>query len=296
MTAIQSRGNEELRQAYLRELGVQLYFPRRVLPGAKASAVYATVFLKNDMAVLSAGTGTQGAPSQQSLAQSVIEQLKPRDQMPQSEPAAPIRTVLVESAASPPAEVDPDPKDVAAVPIAAEDVKFAFAYFPVNEELAVINELPWARSAAVAPSTRQLLASILKALGVACEEKDLSSMVFSWPMPDMPLEEQGAESARQTLEGFLGRRFKLLPVRHLLVLAEQSAGFLFPPEFSPANEDPLFRHPHFDVSVTLTRSLNAMEAVPEIKRLVWQTLQPLKTALETGSAPQPSHNSSQDHS
>ncbi len=295
MTVIQSRGNEALRQTYLRALGVQSYFPRRALPGAKVSSVYASEVGKREMLSLSLEAGVQ------SSAQAVMEQpaVKPQKEMPQSKLETLDRSTAIEPSTGKPAMAE---LSAAESPV-AEDVKFAFAYFPVNEELAIINELPWAKSAVVANSTRQLLASILKALGVVCEEKDLSSMVFSWPMPDMPLEELGTESARLTLEGFLGRRFKLRPVRHLLVLAEQSAGFLFPPNFSSASEEPLFRHPHFDVSVTLTRSLNAMEAVPEIKRVVWQQLQPLKAALDNGNASQPTSSpipsqdqSSQDNS
>lgn len=292
MTLIQSKSNEALRRAYLRELGVQPYFPRRELPGAKPSLSYAEAFLKSgDSSVAMAEAVLkveQLRAALESPVQPAIEQVPAliRKQLPDSNPPVLARPILVE----PPASKPPSAK-----PIVEEDVRFAFAYFPINEELAVINELPWAKSAAVAPSTRQLLASILKAVGVACEEKDLSSMVFSWPMPDMPLEEQGAESARLTLEGFLGRRFKLRPIRNLLVLAEQSASFLFPPDFSAAEQGPLFKHPHFDVSVTLTRSLNAMEAVPEIKRVVWQALQPLKAAFDTGSEPRRSSTSSQDN-
>src|SRR3989338_7605038 len=35
-------GREGLRQGYLRELGIQSYFPRRALPGAKPSPSYVT--------------------------------------------------------------------------------------------------------------------------------------------------------------------------------------------------------------------------------------------------------------
>ncbi|MGB4248968.1 MAG: hypothetical protein WBJ75_14745 [Pseudohongiellaceae bacterium] len=159
-----------------------------------------------------------------------------------------------------------------------DDTRFAFAYFPVNEELAVINELPWAKSAAVSPACRQLLAAILKALSVPCDEKSLTSMVFTWPLAEGPDFDRSAQSARHTLDGFLARRFKLRPVRYLLILAEQSAEFLFPAQFD-WRQDGMKRHPLHAVDVIVTRSLNAMDAVPDIKRSVWQALQPLRAAL-----------------
>jgi len=120
----------------------------------------------------------------------------------------------------------------------------AFAYIPVNDQLAVINELPLARAVTWSAGCRQLLADILKAISAPREPADFSPMVFTWPLSDagdMPVD---SERARLMLEGFLSRRLKLRPVRYLLVLAEQSAGFIFPAQAS------------------------------------WQTLQPLKKALD----------------
>jgi len=69
-------------------------------------------------------------------------------------------------------------------------------------------------------------------------------MVFTWALSDAGAMPVDSESARHTLEGFWSRRLKLRPVRYLLALAEKSAGFLFPAQAS------------------------------------WQTLQPLKKALD----------------
>ena len=280
-------GREGLRQGYLRELGIQSYFPRRALPGAKPSPSYVTGRL-----TVPQPEGGLVTANVQRLAEligtsPVVGSAEMRPVSARLEPAAVVTPSVPQAPVAPvPAASVIAPASGASIPVPApspardveDDTRFAFAYFPINEELAVINELPWAKSAAVSPACRQLLAAILKALSVPCDEKSLTSMVFTWPLAEGPDFDRSAQSARHTLDGFLARRFKLRPVRYLLILAEQSAEFLFPAQFD-WRQDGMKRHPHHAVDVIVTRSLNAMDAVPDIKRSVWQALQPLRAAL-----------------
>lgn len=271
------RLDEHQRDTILREMGIQTYVPRQPLPGARASVpalARATPLTTRERAMpvavpVAAAASGEIAPAPvktpaQPAASGIAAALAP---------AAPARR-----AAS--AGQTPAPAPAVQSADAAEAARFAFAYIPVNEQLAVINELPWARAASLSPSCRQLLADMLKALGVACEPGGLSPMVFTWPLSDagdMPVD---AENARHMLEGFLSRRLKLRPVRYLMVLAEQSAGYLFPAQTPwQANAESLMQHPRFPVELVVTHSLNAMEAVRELKRPAWQALQPLKQAL-----------------
>jgi hypothetical protein len=240
------------RDSILQEMGIQTYVPRQPLPGARASV-----------------------PSEQ-------RQSAPKETRPAAPaavlPRSPEPVCVPGVSTSPAMSQKAVPAPMAAVP--EEAARFAFAYIPVNEHLSVINELPWARSAALSPSCRQLLADMLKALGVPCEPAQLNPMVFTWPLSDagdMPVD---SESARHMLEGFLSRRLKLRPVPYLMVLAEQSAEFLFPAQAVwHFNGDALMQHPRLTVEMVITHSLNAMEAVRELKRPAWQALQPLKLAL-----------------
>lgn len=288
-------GREGQRQAYLRELGIQSYFPRRALPGAKPSPFYVSgklaapesegMLVAENVQRLSALIGASSSvgpadslqlPARPEVKASVVV-APPAPREASAAPVTPSVVAPVVVTRTP----TPVPTPVPA-PAVEEDTRFAFAYFPINEELAVINELPWAKSAAVSPACRQLLAAILKALSVPCDERSLTSMVFTWPLAEGPDIDRSAQSARHTLDGFLARRFKLRPVRHLLILAEQSAEFLFPAQFDWQQEG-MKRHPHHAVDVIVTRSLNAMDAVPDIKRSVWQALQPLRAALVQSS-------------
>lgn len=280
--------NELQRQAYLRELGIQSYFPRRALPDAKAPRLFGASVLGSD------GPAAEVLqPAREHGARLLADTSLP------TLPIANVAPVLrVEPTRNLPAEQAAVPADPSSATVSVVPPRFAFAYFPVSEELAVINELPWAKSASVTPACRQLLAGMLRALGMPSDERALTSMVFTWPLLEGPDIDQGEESARQTLAGFLARRLKLHPVRYLLVLAEQSTGYLFPAEFDwQQGRGGLQRHPLFDMNLVVTRSLNAMDAVPDLKREVWQAMQPLRLALANpagGVAPDAA-NQSENH-
>lgn len=277
--------SESQRMAYLKVMGVQPYFPRRPLPGARPVPYYAEGFL-------SQSPSTQAVISRTpSSAQDVLKMLVTKPSSAQATPLVtqatqqPAATTRVETPAPPPSAVPasnevsaPNPERV----LEAESVRFVFAYFPINEHFAVLNELPWGNVASVSTSCRKLLADILKALGVEVPERNLNPMVFTWPLFEGAPADLHSENARQTLEGFVAKRLQLLPVKTLLVLAEQSAQLLFPRDFLQA-QGPVIKHPRHDVEVILTHSLNAMEAVPELKRAVWKTLQPLRAQF-TGSS------------
>ncbi|MES3008641.1 MAG: hypothetical protein V4751_12815 [Pseudomonadota bacterium] len=283
--------NELQRQAYLRELGIQCYFPKRPLPGAKPSRLFGASVLTPVAALTSVAMAPKPSMSAAAALAVVTTSAKAVDviSVPQAEPlrkplaAPPVVTSVPVAApmpvASPVSAIAAKPVSAAASSASAA-VRFAFAYFPVSPELAVISELPWAKSAAVSAACRQLLVGMLRALNMPHDDRALTSMVFTWPLMEGPDIDQGEESARQTLVGFLARRLKLRPVRYLLVLAEQATGFLFPADFDwQQGRGELLRHPQFPIEMVVTRSLNAMDAVPELKREVWQAMQPLRLAL-----------------
>ncbi len=263
------------RHAILQEMGIQTYVPRIVLPGARPSPVWVAEPLRDTpplSPLAAAESPRQPAPARVPPTMPVVGEVPT---LSRSEPPEPGTT----------APTQPIPAPVAVSPAAAaEAVNFAFAYVPVNEHLAVICELPWARSAVLSPSCRQLLADLLKAIGAPCEAERLSPMVFSWPLADAGEMPADAQTARHMLEGFLSRRLKLRAVPHLLILAEKTAEYLFPAASQPQAGE-LQRHPRLDVEVLVTHSLHAMEAVRELKRSAWQALQPLKQALATAVAP-----------
>jgi hypothetical protein len=262
------------RHVILQEMGIQTYVPRQPLPGAMASPARQVV--RSESHASASANSRKASPAPAALAVAVHHE--------HSE--ALLRPTVPASPSVPAARAEAAP--TAAVPATAstEAVHFAFGYIPVNDHLAVICELPWARSAVLSSPCRQLLADMLKAIGAPCDADRLSPMVFSWPLAEAGEMPADAQTARHMLEGFVARRLKLRAVPNLLILAEQSAQFLFPAADQP-QAGVLRVHPRFPVQVLVTHSLHAMESVRELKRSAWQALQPLKQALADAAAPGP---------
>lgn len=292
---------------YLKEMGIQSYFPRRALPGAKPSRAYASGYLA------AKATAQDSGSSALNTAKEVLQLLQPSAPTPSEKPQMPVADVATPAASAKVSEQvqalaatlaadtnnipaverkvieTPEPPQSINTP-APTPIRFAFAFIPVNEHLAVITELPWSKSVSFSSTSQTLLAGILKALGVPVEAQHLNPMVFTWPLFEGAGLDLDGASARQTLEGFVAKRLRLRPVQHLLLMAEDAAQFLFP-EGDLDESVKVLKHPRLDVSVVMTHSLSAMEpgrdpafteTINERKRQTWQTLQPLKAKFNGG--------------
>ncbi len=287
---------------YLQEMGIQTYFPRRPLPGAKPSRAYAASVLRAPVSPQASASGA-GA-----TAKDVLKLLNPNPAASAAalvtKPAAQVEKTVSDKAraladslkppvasAAPAAgkriETPAEPDPAEAQTEQATPLRFAFAYIPVSEHLAVISELPWSKSASLSPASLILLSGILKALGIQVETQHLHPMVFTWPLFEGAGLELDADNARKTLEGFVSKRIRLRPVKNLLVMAQESAPLLFAEGFLEGKEA-VFQHPRLDLRVIMTHSLSAMEAVQdpamaatikERKGSTWKTLQPLQASL-----------------
>lgn len=260
---------------YLKEMGIQPYYPCRPLPGAKPSLAYAP-------SSLSAKVSSENA-SAIGAAKEVLQLLTPAAQ---SAPAKPHKSEST-SPATVVNTIESLPPEQEASATKGVPVRFAFAYIPVSEHLAVMTELPWSKAVVLAPASYSLLSGILKALGILVEAQHLHPMVFTWPLFEEAGLELDADSARKTLEGFVAKRLRLRPIKNLLVMAEEAAPLLFPERFL-VNKDSVFQHPRLDVRVIMTHSLSAMEPVQDPalashikdrKSVTWKTLQPLQASL-----------------
>ncbi len=288
-----------LQLAYLKEMGITVYFPRRALSGARDSLAYAPDSLAPGAQLLDRSTEEQDTAraeishAMQTLVAATNESgardFGAQAQTQESGRSAAITSTTSEPGPAPQVEERRPPESEARteqMPAREDEApRFAFAFIPVNDRVAAMCELPWSKGAKLTSECRKLLADILRALDVPVEERHLSPMLFTWPLFEDEALGGDAESARQTLEGFLSRRLSLQPVQHLFVFAEQAAHFLFPPSFA-LEHSARIEHPRFKVNVSLTHSLNAMEAVPALKRPAWQLLQPLKGRLSANVSDQ----------
>src|SRR5690606_10068558 len=207
---------ESRRRAYLDALGIPLYHPRQQLPGALPSARLSSVpparaaeVAAPASAALSPASprpadGPVPGPSR-AAAQETLQKAPLQGAATETSPSRAAQAVLAQSpttAASRAEGPEDTPAEVGDSSSAQEEaVAFTFAFVPVSEQIAVINELPTAGAPALTPGSRQLLARILTALTLPVQERNLSSQSFVWPSPDLPVTEQGAAPARELLKG-----------------------------------------------------------------------------------------------
>lgn len=256
--------DEKLRQVYLREMGIRTYFPRSLLPGAGSSHEY--VYPKSDAAA--------------------EERRVPAARSPSPSPDAPsVSSTGLEP--SPPAQ-EPPGETRRRPDAGAENTlsRFAFAWFAVDERLAVIAELP-PRGGNLSAPCRDMLARILAALQPRYHNIPLRETVFRWPLAedhmltgDVTADE---EAAREAVNGFIARRLRESPAGCLLLLAEQPPAWLYSAGTDLSTmKGQLARHEQLRLDVLQTHSLQAMLTDPGLKKPAWQALQSLVPRLETG--------------
>ncbi|MBL4820341.1 MAG: hypothetical protein JKY98_05025, partial [Gammaproteobacteria bacterium] len=152
--------NETRRQAYLYAMGIDSYFPRYPLPGARPSKipiiepiVAAPEPKRREEIQESAGLSGRTPP------------INAADANTEAEPAG-----------KPVNESNPGTDE-----IQQGDLRFSLQFFRINDQLAVINEIPYLDDGSSGSSVQSLLLAILKALEI--EPAHLNDpQLFSWPL------------------------------------------------------------------------------------------------------------------
>lgn len=286
--------NESKRKAYLSAMGVPVHYPRVVLPGAAPSPNY-EFDIDNPPAQ---GVG-QSPPANDS--EPVIKEAgktgpskkepgrnEPRKDEPVRE--EPVDKPALDMECAKPDQVNKesrqpglaDVQDTRPVDIAEEqeqstepELRFSLRYYRIIPGLSVIDEVPVQKSRI--PEAQKLLIDILKALEVQQTEK-LAPEVFNWPLdPGLKTGSDSVAAARKALQGYLGMRQELDGFNQLLVFAGRLEEVIGVEAGRIQHSYPIG---NADVLIHCTRSLHAMLSYPQLKREVWQTLQPLCGKLQ----------------
>jgi hypothetical protein len=263
----QSMEKEALRQLYLQEMGIQIWYPRFLLPHADTVREY-------DWLEPGATLAAESKPSEQPRPLEALQQENIRHISGKSTDKAEL------------SGAEPDRKAAS-----AKTVQFAFAWLAVSDSLAVICEIPYQSRGRLQAPVRSLLARILEALSVPVRPGTTPVIHFHWPLyeaqqqpthsnqPENELLDQGIESARQTVHAFVARQLKDRPATYLLIFSEHWPDYLFPADFTSTDISGLFMHPQFAIQVLMTRGLHAMQVDDSLKKPVWKQLQPLKAQI-----------------
>ena len=325
--------NEIQRQAYLKIMGIQVYFPRSVLPGARPSPVYeirddssqsdkeATVTAvaaptsSEELRAFAENTESEKSTKRPATPNSgrAAEALTNASSM--SQPSPEVETAVADGAAELVAEVAAAPVPVPATQVTAEaespateegELRFRLQYYKIGASLAIIDETPHHlpstggnNSGLRTNESRELLISILAALGVDAKDDDLRPELFSWPLVEsMSVQGDPVVAARNALQGFIQSRHDKDKFSNLVIFAGQIATLVELPQESISLPETAYDFSHkrdsadSEFFITLTNSLHSMLAFPLLKRDVWQQLQALRKRLvssdsvQSESAPQ----------
>tara|TARA_B100001964_G_scaffold245311_1_gene331500 strand:+ start:39193 stop:39990 length:798 start_codon:yes stop_codon:yes gene_type:complete len=256
--------NELTRQAYLEAMGIQVVYPRIALPGARQSPHYE----------LSAASPVEV----------VREAIRRPIEGVLSVASLPPPTVNATSTEDDQAATDALPQSAAETSeVAADTLKFSLRYYRINEQFAVIDELPHAQSGNGNEDKLSLLRNILLALNIDTDACNFAYESFDWPLiQGLPVETEPSLAARQALGGFIAMRKRLDGFDNLLVFAGQIDALLLRSTKKAEQRDYLVKVE--DYHLTITSSLQAMLSFPMLKKEVWQRLQPLRQRLRIAAA------------
>lgn len=264
--------NESRRQAYLDAMGIQPFYPRRALVGAKTSPIYefdTPSSPQTQTAVDKSLSEKTSSKVNHQLRQQLAEPGKFGVGRPEKSPTANETAVLSSSLK------DEPPLESIPADVSGEELKFDLRYYFISEHLAVIDEIPYQHGDQSSPDSITLLAAILQALGIDSSQCDFQSNSFSWPLAKgmkVPVDE--IAGARRTLLGFIRKRQEMDGFGNLLIFAGRVE------ELFTEQKNKDFQAEGCNYHLTLTNSLQSMLVHPLLKKDVWQHLQPLRARLE----------------
>lgn len=121
----------------------------------------------------------------------------------------------------------------------------------------------------------QLITNILFAVGAKVQQLTLGS--FNWPMVRNKQIDQSGLAAKQTLEAFLRKQVSHLSLSYIVVLGETAKTYLC--EQSSLNGK-FIAHEELSVELICTHSATQMMNEASVKKSVWSDLQPLFRVLK----------------
>lgn len=265
--------NEIARRSYLNTMGVEVFYLKQPIPLAGKSPAYLFPSEFSQEFESSTEMPSIGEP---------VDKGRERSKENARSEIAKIRLGLDSQAAAKLEVAETSAKEVPVVtakqektlePVAAKEgaahtsaLRFKLNYFVLNTTTAIIDEQPYAQSTNPDRDRLDLLRNILTALEVDHAHCSFRAETIAWPLEaDMEFDESPDAAAEQMLRGFIAQKHRSHGFKHLLVFAGSLEALL------EANKSSLAA----EFSMTITSSLSAMLAYPDLKRQVWQQLKPL---------------------
>ena len=264
--------NESQRKVYLRAMGIDVYYPRAILPGAKPSPAYEFDLIEPGQSLPIESLFVPEEESEDPNTQlEIAENQNPETESIKQEVS--VRTELDAKGDLTEAEQPEQIKEEE-----SSELRFSRRYFRVTDSVAVIDEYPLQQSADSRDKSLHLLRNILRALNIEVEV--LSPELFSWPLIEGLTEEtDSANAAKQALQGFIAGRQEQDGFKNLIVFVGVIDDLLVGPERAENRRD--YQIENSDTFITITQSLQSMLSFPDLKKDAWHQLQPVLLRIQS---------------
>jgi len=255
---------------YLKQLGVDLWMPRRVLANAAASPSWVYSFTHPAQA---------GDADSQSLP--VTPVVKPPqtkgghtldEQHAEQRSIARISEALADESQPTPPEPEPDP--VSAHRIAPQPVppfRFALTRTP---RFVIVDQLPTQGPQLLSEAYKRLLVGVVRALGENAEQMSLPVML-QWPHLAGSKLNQGADEAFKYVQLTLESLQKRSRAEHILLFGSSLSRWVMGEQHAEINSGELLLHPEKNISCLASATLSEALQLPDMKRQLWMDLQPV---------------------
>lgn len=280
--------DEMQRIAYLKHMGVEQYYSRYVLVGAKASVIPAAaqdIYDPQGSQQLPAKT-RQAEPPRSELdvkpgsdagkrhGAIAAEEVETRHQRQ-------VRPAEAETGSAETGRAEIKRAETGKEQIPGESLRFSVQFFRVNAQLAVINEAPHEAGGRENQQATSLLINLLVALGLGQEElAGLTADRFNWPIAEgLGAMGDSRHAAKLALNGFITQRHEQQGFSNLLLLTAQLVDVMSDHSGQPAMGDQ--KRVDAPYKFTITHSLHAMLAHSDLKREAWQHLATLRGRLQS---------------
>lgn len=285
--------DEMQRIAYLKHMGVEQYYSRYVLVGAKASVIPAaaqdiydpqgsqqlpakTRQAEPPRSELDAKPGSDAGKRHGAIAAEEVETRHQRQVRP-----AEAETGRAETGRAEIKRAESERAETGKEQIPGESLRFSVQFFRVNAQLAVINEAPHEAVGRENQQATSLLTNLLVALGLGQEElAGLTADRFNWPIAEgLGAMGDSRHAAKLALNGFITQRHEQQGFSNLLLLTAQLVDVMSDHSGQPAMGDQ--KRVDAPYKFTITHSLHAMLAHSDLKREAWQHLATLRGRLQS---------------
>ncbi|MRI32198.1 hypothetical protein EOPP23_04200 [Endozoicomonas sp. OPT23] len=272
---MQGRISERSRQNYLDAMGIQAWFPRKILSNSLPPRVFdfpeeeeASAQLQESSPILSetnqvaSASGVLHAKSLLGIAEKKTEKETPAKE-----------TITEPQPAEKPEPLATNQKTTS---------KFRLVSLSVNEDCLVIAEMPHTGLNQFSRFHQRLLNDILRALDIPAPQQNYEFSEFVWPMESLGLMthlSMDDNNAADAVCAYLSNQFGLARRKVVLLFGQAAARFVIDPQRNFDELRGIQPGLHAEQYFVASHGLNELMKVPALKSETWKDLSPLKSKL-----------------